>query len=519
LLVENYSTLPTMSQPSSTTYANIVNVHRGVAPSDVPPGPRGLGRSLPDYGPGGLMKSRAQPLSATTAILDLPDEDCPELFPADSPTIQVTINSGGQPNLRGHILRQLISNQQIFLLNYGRADTWFFTSNAFDVTTLHNTHKTHGPYTLFFTLHEKNRVNGTLRWVPPTLSDRTLIKALQPYSNKEPSIYTIPLTTNRSFSIHTDNPANIPHYIQLNYRNKSHNILIAINDRKQACQTCSSTSHWTNRCQTLNLESTPNDQIPAQSTAPSALQGPMPSNQQHSSTEDAAPNPKTPPKKQPPAQQPAPPAQPATTPSSQQITPIAKPPPTTSSQLEALPAQTTPSPSKQQATIKKPINPSRPASTPSTPSKQATAARSKSDKPATSRALTLNAPFFFSDMDTTLASFKRKKEDSPTEEKKIIKSKKFTHDNKRCRFCPEQNRTAEETEKHEHRMHYRFLRCDLCVDKGYHTDIYAHFAENHQEVTLYDCRDCTVSLPLEGMKEHTKVHHVRTRSSKSLVGF
>ncbi|XP_059174208.1 putative uncharacterized protein DDB_G0290521 [Physella acuta] len=313
--------------------------------------------------------------------------------------LDVTINSKGHPNLRGHILRQPISDQQIFLLNYGRADTWFFTSTAFDVTTLHNnTHKTYGPYTLHFTLHEKDRINGTLRWVPPTLSDRTLIQALQPYSNKEPSINAIPLTTNRSFPIYTDNPSTIPHYIQINYKNKSLNILIAINDRKQACQTCSSTEHWTNRCQTLNLQTTPSNQTPAQSTL-----------QKTTSPAQTAP---------------------AQT--------IAKPPPTTSSQQETPSAQPAPSPSNQQTTLKKPINPSKPPSLSTTPSKQTSAARPEPDKPSASTALKTNTllSFSFSDMDIT-TNFKRKKEDSPTEEKKITKSKKLFHDFKHCRFCLE----------------------------------------------------------------------------------
>jgi hypothetical protein len=305
------------------------------------------------------MKSRAQPFSATTAILDLPEEDCPELFPADSPTIQVTINSNGQPNLRGHILRQLISNQQIFLYNYGRADTWFFTSTAFDVTTLHNTHKTHGPYTLYFILHEKNRINGTLRWVPPTLSDRTLIQALQPYSNKEPSIYTIPLTTNRNFSIYTDNPSSIPHYIQINYKNKTLNILIAIKDRKQACQTCSSTEHWTNRCQILNLQTTPSNQTPAQSTL-------------------------------------------------QKTTPSAQP---------------APSPSDQQASVKNPIIPAKPPSIPSTPSKQTGAARSEPDKPSASTAQKTNTLPSFSDMDITTTFKRKKEDSPTEEKKKKQKVK------------------------------------------------------------------------------------------------
>ncbi|XP_059141778.1 uncharacterized protein LOC131929541 [Physella acuta] len=375
----------------------------------------------------------------------------------------------------------------------------------------------------------------------------------------------------------------------------------------KACQTCSSTEHWTNRCQTLNLQSTLSNQTPTQSTlqkttsptqpaptpnsqqaaplakpppttssqleTPSAQPAPSPSNQQAAplanpppttSSQQAAPLAKPPPTtssqqaaplaKPPPATssqqaaplakpppttssqletpsaQPAPSpsnqqaaplanpppttssqletpsAQPAPSPSNQQAAPLAKPPPTTSSQLETPSAQPAPSPSNQQATLKNPINPAKPPSIPTTPSKQTCAARSESEKPSASSTLKTNTLLLFSDMDIT-TTFKRKKEDSPTEENKITKSKKLIRDFKHCRFCLEQCKSSREREKHERSIHYRCLQCDLCADKGHYPDILSHFAENHQEETMYDCRDCNLSLPLESMRAHTSVHH------------
>jgi hypothetical protein len=475
-----------MSSPTELTYANIVNITTGVAPSDVPPGSRDLGRSHPDYGSGGLMKSRAQPFSATTAILNFPDQECPELYTADSPTIQVTIHSTGQPNLRGHILRQLISDQQILLLNYGRADTWYFSSITFDVTKLHNTHKTYGPYTLYFSLHQKDKINGTLRWVPPTLSDHTLIQALQPYSNKQPIINTIPHTNNRNFSIYTDSPATIPHYIQINYKNKSLNILIAIKDRKQACQTCASTSHWTNQCHVLNPETMPRNQPSTQTAAPPTPQPPMPGSHQNSPIKDIPSNPKTPPKKQPPAQKPAPLAQPAPIPSSQQANTAIEP---------TTPRTNTTDPTTIKSTTSKIL----------LPDFASPLALSQNTFTFTTTPNSTNPNQNVNMSDST--SSKRKKKVSPTEEKKITKSKKLFHDFKHCRFCLEQCRSSREREKHEREIHYRCLQCGLCADKGYYPDIYTHFAENHQEETMYDCRDCNLSLPLESMRAHTSVHH------------
>ena len=64
----------------------------------------------------------------------------------------------------------------------------------------------------------------------------------------------MPHTNNRSFTIFSDSPATIPHYIKLNYKNTAINLLIAIPDRRQACQTCGSIRHWTNQCQVLSEE-------------------------------------------------------------------------------------------------------------------------------------------------------------------------------------------------------------------------------------------------------------------------
>ena len=201
----------------------------------------------------------APPFSGMTVTLDLSKDDCPALFYNN--TMQVTINSRGLPNLRGHIIRQLISEKPILLLNYGRADTWYFSSEAFDVTMLHNTTKTYGQYKLSFANYDKARVDGTLRWVLPAINNDTLIKALRSFSIKEPTIQTIPLTNNRRITIYPEKPSHIPHYIKLNYKDKAIDILIAIPGRQQACQHCSSTQHWTNQCNQPHMK-TPQQTIP-----------------------------------------------------------------------------------------------------------------------------------------------------------------------------------------------------------------------------------------------------------------
>ena len=238
------------------SYAAITQTNKGVAP--LPPEARAQRRSYPDFGSGSLMKSKAPPFAAqTTIMIDRPEEDSPDLYstqPTSKPTMKVTIRNNGHPNLRGHIIRQLISTHQILLLNYGRADTWYFSADTFDVAGLHNTTKQHGPYTLHFTLHQKDKIEGTIRWVPPALKNETILQALRIVSKFEPSVTEVPYTSNRNFTIFSDTPASIPHYIKINYKNKAINLLIAIPGRRQACQTCGSTRHWTSQCHILNEE-------------------------------------------------------------------------------------------------------------------------------------------------------------------------------------------------------------------------------------------------------------------------
>jgi hypothetical protein len=261
------------------SYASIINDNKGVAPLDVPPGSRDLGRSHPDYGSGGLMKSRAQPFSAassTTLMIELPEEESPDLIPSQPNTVmQVVIQTNGHPNLRGHIIRKLISPHQILLMNYGRSDTWYFSSDKFNVTTMDNTSKQHGPYTLHFTTYHRDKVNGTLRWVPPSLGNDAILKALRIISKKEPTVNDIPFTNNRSFTIFSDTPSIIPHYIKFNYRNRPVNILVAIPGRRQACQSCDSTQHWTSQCPlsspTAETESPSITLLPQQQTAAQSL--------------------------------------------------------------------------------------------------------------------------------------------------------------------------------------------------------------------------------------------------------
>ena len=129
-------------------------------------------------------------------------EQSPDLYspkPSTKPTMQVSIRSNGHPNLKWHIIRQIISIHQILLLNYGRADTWYFSADTFDVTELHNTTKHYGPYKLLITTHQKDRIHGTIRWVHPALKNETIVQALRIDSKLEPTISEVPHTNNRSF--------------------------------------------------------------------------------------------------------------------------------------------------------------------------------------------------------------------------------------------------------------------------------------------------------------------------------
>ena len=127
--------------------------------------------------------------------------------------IQVTIQTNGHPNIPGPTIRNLISPHQVLLLNYGRADTWYFASNSFNAEDLDGTTKQHGPYTLIVSINPKDKINGTLRWVPPMLSNETLLNALRIVSKLGPTVTAIPFTNNRKFTIYSDNPSTIPHYI------------------------------------------------------------------------------------------------------------------------------------------------------------------------------------------------------------------------------------------------------------------------------------------------------------------
>ena len=93
-----------------------------------------------------LAPTHSLPANSTTVSLYLSNESCPEHFKSN--TIQINIDNEWHPNLRGHIIRELISDKPTLLLNYGRGDTWYFSSDAYDVTKLHNTIKTHRPNTL-----------------------------------------------------------------------------------------------------------------------------------------------------------------------------------------------------------------------------------------------------------------------------------------------------------------------------------------------------------------------------------
>ena len=135
-----------ISQEVLSGHANLANDILGVAPSYVPSRPRGWERSQPGHGPEGLIKERAPNFSdpAETIILDMQNEDGPDLFKTQtsSATVkQVTIQTNCHPNLPGHTIRNLISPHQVLLLNYGRADTWYFASDSFNAADLDCTTK------------------------------------------------------------------------------------------------------------------------------------------------------------------------------------------------------------------------------------------------------------------------------------------------------------------------------------------------------------------------------------------
>ena len=111
---------------------------------------------------------------------------------------------------------ELISEKPTLFLNYGRGNSCYFSSNAYDVTKLHNTIKTHGPYTLKFKNYDKTRIDGTVRWVTPTLSNEALVEAMNIFRQKEPSVNIMPHTSNRIFTVYTDKPKTITlHHIKL----------------------------------------------------------------------------------------------------------------------------------------------------------------------------------------------------------------------------------------------------------------------------------------------------------------
>ena len=90
------------------------------------------------------MKSWAPSISvsAKDTTITIQDEEGPYLFATNAVTstiMLVNIKTNGHPSLRGHIIRSLIIPNQVLLLNYGRADTWYFESDSFDAAGLNNT--------------------------------------------------------------------------------------------------------------------------------------------------------------------------------------------------------------------------------------------------------------------------------------------------------------------------------------------------------------------------------------------
>ena len=81
------------------------------------------------------------------------------------------------------------------------------------------------------------------------MKNETILKALRIVSKLETTVTDIPYTSNMNFTIFTDSLSRIPHYIKINNRNTAINLHIAIAGKRQACQTCGATTHWTSQCQ------------------------------------------------------------------------------------------------------------------------------------------------------------------------------------------------------------------------------------------------------------------------------
>ena len=60
------------------------------------------------------------------------------------------------------------------------------------------------------------------------MKNETILQALRIVSKLEPTITDIPYTSNRNVTISTDSPSRIPHYVKINDKNTSINLLITI---------------------------------------------------------------------------------------------------------------------------------------------------------------------------------------------------------------------------------------------------------------------------------------------------
>ena len=65
------------------------------------------------------------------------------------------------------------------------------------------------------------------------MKNETILQALRIVSKLEPTITDIPYTSNRNVTISTDAPSRIAHYVKINDKNTSINLLIAIPSRRQ----------------------------------------------------------------------------------------------------------------------------------------------------------------------------------------------------------------------------------------------------------------------------------------------
>ena len=95
---------------------------------------------------------------------------------------------------------------------------------------------------------EKETVRATIHWLPPTIKFGGLKKIVQsalggglfekvPHRIDQAVVYAP-----------KELEADIPHYLEVTYRQESHFLLVTVPGRRTECRHCSGTDHWSNRC-------------------------------------------------------------------------------------------------------------------------------------------------------------------------------------------------------------------------------------------------------------------------------